>query len=288
MHGSLAIALNPQIYIQNYGGYPKVLSEAIGYDISGEDPFNRNNLYPQLHKSKSSYCLLFNLQSTLDCQDHAIPLLKEMGISPTYGLTEKDNILMWMYDCVGTPDPHGSFETKSIFFFIDYIAKRFQKRELSSLDKDTCLLINECWHDYYLQKKLAKKKAFHQEFIFMDGDRTFHEEFPLLHEEHDIFLEARDYHATCHAYRIPVGFFRYSVRIAGLEADYEEFTAGVFDSKNYQVLHYEKYDISSDTVIFNFCLGKQVVDLSICIYAGVHGYTHGKSLGIGKFEVRAM
>ena len=86
----------------------------------------------------------------------------------------KENCLFWAYDCAGAPNPHTSFETKSIFMFIDRIAKVFYAGNISEELRKITLTINECWHDIFdLRRENLESEKFQEplDFLYINGGR---------------------------------------------------------------------------------------------------------------------
>lgn len=107
--GSLSISINPQLYIQNYP-YASSFKKITGIDLNEEDSLLRNNLAKNIKKnSKSKHFIIVNTECYKDMKDHLVPFSKEMGLQLRYGLSIKDNILVWCYQACRSSlksDPH--------------------------------------------------------------------------------------------------------------------------------------------------------------------------------------
>ncbi len=200
--------------------------------------------------------------------------MKKNGIVPHYGIVEKDNILFWIYDCYGAPDPHISFETKSIFLFIDSIAKKFKSGELTEADKQQALIINDCWFDYYTLKKNANSYISKARFVLLD-DEKFHTEWNIL-ESRKFYITKRN--TNYNYYRIELSCCNsyYSLMISHIEGRYDYYTVGCYDFENKIFLFRNNYRVN-EPVCINFML-KDNRNIAICIYAGLCGETSGKEI----------
>ena len=74
------------------------------------------------------------------------------------------------------------------------------------------------------------------------------------------------------------------MKVSGIKANFDEYTAGVYDFKNDRIIKYEIRSTKAESV-FEFILGEHVENLAFCIYAGVHRYTAGKELEVGEFTI---
>lgn len=88
-------------------------------------------------------------------------------------------------------------------------------------------------------------------------------------------------------------FFRYNILspkkkicvcIRGISGSVNKVTAGIFDFKNNQILHYDNFDISKE-IKMCFVTGENIDGLAFNIYAGIFGKTQGQELSISDFEV---
>lgn len=148
LNGSLAVAINPQIYIQKWT-YAQEFEKITGIDLHEKDCFYRNDLVSLIKGNASKYVILFNAMSNMDLKSQLEPFCNDMEISPHYGLTKKDNILLWVYYAKGTNSPHNAFETRNIFIGIDSVAKRFYEDENPKKMQSAVLFINRYWEEYY-------------------------------------------------------------------------------------------------------------------------------------------
>lgn len=95
------------------------------------DKLHRNDIIHCVKHSSSKHVMIFNAQHEHDMNHHALRFCREFGMEAHYGVTSKDNCLLWVYDCAGAPNPHSYFETKSIYMFIDKLAKAFYNGKIT-------------------------------------------------------------------------------------------------------------------------------------------------------------
>lgn len=149
---SVAVALNPQLFIQNYI-HTNHFIDTTGIDLHLFDPLGRNDLLTKMkHQGKSKYLILFNVRSTYDMEKYANSLISYFHLEQDSILSERGNLGLWLYDCAGIPDPHNSFETKSIFCFIHFIANKFKSGIPLNKYRNAILFANEQWHDIFAWK----------------------------------------------------------------------------------------------------------------------------------------
>ena len=280
LKGSSSVSINPQIYIRRYS-YCQKFEMITGLDLKAPDKFLRNDLVNIKKNSNSKHCVMVNVQSTDDMEKQIIPMAKELGIPIKYGLSSKDNVLVWLYDCAGLPEAHTSQETRSVFYAIDYIVNAFHSGANTTNMQDFILFVNECWHDVFEHKVIIERLK--QEFIWLGGNNLLQEvDYEKCIENHHIKETSSQYNfwkcdiCDNNAY--------YYVTILGVEADFPEYTVGVYDFKNSRKLHFESYK-TQEEVNISFVVGK-VENIALCIYAGIHGQTKGKSLKIGELSIK--
>ena len=119
------IAINPQIKISKFF-YAKEFTKQTGIDLSEPDPYRRDDTINIVKENIISNCgkflILQNLQEKSDCVDHVFPLLKNIGMKTlSLGVNEYNNLLFWLYSCVGGHNAQGD---QLIFSHILYLAKK--------------------------------------------------------------------------------------------------------------------------------------------------------------------
>ena len=65
LNGTLAIALNPQVYIQSFQ-QTKAFERITGFDLHVPDLLHRNDPAYMIKNSSSKFCVIYNQQSTFD------------------------------------------------------------------------------------------------------------------------------------------------------------------------------------------------------------------------------
>ena len=273
MEHTLAIALNPQLYI--YDWYEGIYNDffSLGIDLRSEDALMRNNLYPLIAKSNSKFVIIYNSKSKMDFEKHMQPFAKELGVHPEYGIVTRGNVLLWIYEAVGVPKPHSSFETKPIFLYIDYISKAFYYNELTEADKRNVFTINECWREIYLLRKDLKDNM--NNFMFLgNGKATFRP--PYLQGRITIASKEKAYNFI-RAYNLEKGSTGYTIALNNVKCSVPEYTAGFYDFKNKRKLHYEKCQTSSPHV-FHCVVGRDAEEIAFVVYAGIAGQCQGQWL----------
>lgn len=91
-----AIAINPQIYLQNYP-YFQNFCKITGFKNKGIN-INRAMITPS---PLASYFIIQNDTDTHHLRSHLYPLMKSQGLLPKYGLTGARNIHVWQYHAYG-------------------------------------------------------------------------------------------------------------------------------------------------------------------------------------------
>lgn len=138
------IAINPQIFLDKFS-YSKEFCRQTGINLTEKDPYRRNEtidiIKEKILSNDSKFLILQNLQEKRDCEEHIFPLLKNLGIQKLHlGLNEYQNLLFWLYSCVGGHNTQGD---QLIFSHILYLAKK-----LSSSDKISS-------YDHFLIKNIS-------------------------------------------------------------------------------------------------------------------------------------
>ncbi|MBO6290698.1 MAG: hypothetical protein J6N51_00335 [Selenomonas sp.] len=281
MEHTLAIALNPQLYIYDWSERQYEYFLSLGIDLRAEDTLMRNNLYPRIMAANSKFLIIYNSNSKHDWKDQMSPFVKELGILPKYGLTSKDNVLLWIYEAVGVPSPHTSFETKAIWLYMDYIAKEFYHDRLTEDDARNVFTINESWREIYLLRKELKDikdgKNYEQNFLFLgNGNGTFRP--PYLRGKANIASKDSAFNYL-KVYNLDKPNSWYTIALNNVKCSVPEYTAGFFDFKRKQILHYEKCK-ASETKVFHCVVGQQVEGIAFVIYAGIAGHCQGQWVNV--------
>lgn len=281
---ALSISINPQIYINNHH-YTNDFEENTHISLNEIDRFNRNNLYECITNNESSrHVIVVNAHSSEDWENHIIPLANKFSINLRYGLNHFKNILIWIYDAVGCPYAHTSFETRYIFIAIDYIAKQFKYLgDRFDVDQyqDIALLINEQWHDLYEIKKIYSNK---QDIIIPCDIQSFSNKIVVQ----DFELQKCDSECKHYAYRNFEKNTKYIIifKCSNTDTDksIQEFTAGLFDYKSSKIIKYNTYRINVENSFVFYC-GENISGIGFCLYAGIFRKTKGHSLKIDYIKI---
>lgn len=295
--GSLSISINPQLYIQNYP-YAESFTKITGIDLKQQDPLLRNNLAENIKvNSKSKHLIIVNTECYKDMKDHLIPFSKEMGIDVRYGLTIKNNVLIWCYQACGSTvksDPHISYETKYIYAVIDYIAEQFQNSNLNEktveLYQPLALLTNEFWYEYYKMRfnysELQNIKNQNKIVYLNDTKHKIANE--LLCRYVDITVEANLFNFNC--WRVPILQKNsiYSIVISGIEVttDQETVTIALYDILSKKRIAKKSVNCKQEKeAFFNFITNELDREIQLHIYCGEASKTQNIGLNISKVEI---
>ncbi|OOM77595.1 hypothetical protein [Clostridium sp. BL-8] len=149
--GSVAIASNPQLDLTRF--LPSALAnfkECTGIDLAHEKQYGdakRVNFAQVFSKdSPSKYLVIVNCRSRIDFNDQLIPFCHELGITPYYGLQRVGNLIIWIIDAP-SPHPHLCYESKTMYFAIDYLAKTLTEGGDTDRLKPLYTLFSELWHE---------------------------------------------------------------------------------------------------------------------------------------------
>lgn len=149
--GSVAIASNPQLDLTRF--LPSALAnfkECTGIDLAYERQYGdvkRVNFAHVFSKdSPSKYLVIVNCRSKIDFNDQLIPFCHELGITPYYGLQQVGNLILWIIDVPG-PHPHLCYESKTMYFAIDFLAKTLAEGGDIDRLKPLYTIFSELWHE---------------------------------------------------------------------------------------------------------------------------------------------
>ena len=254
-------------------------------DLREKDTFLRNNIPERIRQfgKSNKFIIIFNIQCERDIATQAIPFMEEMGMDAVYGITTKDNILMWLYDCEGLPDPHKSFETRSIYLFIDSIAKKFYEGKLSLDDKEEALILNECWHDIFkCRKELMILEENNSDNLFIFDEKSLKKDLFCIMDQ-GLFIPKKDTNYNYYRFNFSRETAAYSIMLSGIRANYKVFSIGIYDFDNRVMLYKKDYNTNT-SIHLNFIL-KDNSNIGLCIYAGPHGETARKEMYIGRIKI---
>jgi hypothetical protein len=149
--GSVAIASNPQFDLTRF--LPSALArfkECTGIDLDYEKQHGDVGRVDFAHvfstDSPSKYLVIVNCRSKMDFNDQLIPFCQAFGITPHYGLQQVGNLIIWIIDAPG-PHPHLRYESKTMYFAIDFLAKTLADGGDTDRLKPLYILFSEFWHE---------------------------------------------------------------------------------------------------------------------------------------------
>lgn len=294
IENSLSISINPQIYLHKYP-QSNEFENITGISLNCKDILLRNNIDKIIIKSHSNHLIIVNAECYHDYYFHLKPLCSSLNIKIRYGLNIKDNVMIWIYDSVGAPNAHSLFETKSIFTFIDYIAKQWHFGLLSKIpDKiqENVILINEMWREYSLIKKdnlILKNKLDRQKatnIIILNESLKIDSIKDIQQINIKNFLIKPKPIRNNYSKIINIeSNTRYTITIDYIESNtnIDKFTGGLYDFKNKTIIYYNIYKFDTNIKI-NFIAG-DVENIYFLIYAGIQGSTQNNSIYIKNISI---
>ncbi|MDE6728270.1 MAG: hypothetical protein K2J80_10090, partial [Oscillospiraceae bacterium] len=151
--GGVAVSLNGQINFEY--DYRDVL-EFIQYtkiDLHKADKWDRNNICKIISEAKNvKFILIENCRSRWDIDDHLMYLCNGLSCPlPEYGISQFNNITTWIYDAPAKfkNSGHVCWETKNIFYAIDFLVGLVRDNDDIQRYKPLYLLFNEFWYEIY-------------------------------------------------------------------------------------------------------------------------------------------
>ncbi|CAI8977558.1 tetratricopeptide repeat protein [Pseudomonas serbica] len=157
---SFAISINPQIELDKWGSASD-FGRITEIDLLADDKHHRNSTAKKLIESNSKFLIIQNTLSLDDCKLHLFPLCKALDFFPDFGLSQKNNLLTWLYS---TPAGHNSTDNKHILFFILELALNFFNKpeyKITALDNQRYKIASELWHDSFLLQDRQKTTSSH-------------------------------------------------------------------------------------------------------------------------------
>jgi len=149
--GSVAIASNPQLDLTRF--LPSALAdfkEHTGIDLVYEKQHGDVKRIDFGHvfsaDSNSKYLVIVNCRSKIDFNDQLIPFCHALGITPHYGLQRVGNLIIWVIDVPG-PHPHLYYESKTMYFAIDFLAKTLARGGDTDRLMPLYIMFSEFWHE---------------------------------------------------------------------------------------------------------------------------------------------
>ena len=189
------------------------------------------------------------------------------------------------------PSPHTSFETKTIFSIIDYIAKEFKSGNYDiQLLKKMAIIANSFWFEYFsLKKKMMSIDKLQKKDIDKNvdsGSPIFFllDDKCLLTEQNDSFFEKHvqipKSHSNYNYYRINLKKnTRNTLKIfsSKIKCSSKKISIVVYDFRNKKNIFRKDFNVESD-IFLNFIVTDD--NIAVLLYAGLQGETQGHSLEI--------
>lgn len=150
LRGCSVVAINPQLFFENYPDTGD-FEDSTGIQLRNiGDKFGRNDNCELVRSNEEShYILLCNVRCNQDYLQQLIPFCERMDISPVYGLATTRHITTWVYNAVGVPSEHSSFENITIFKMIDFLLNCIiEGTDIGSL-RYLFNVVNDFWYERY-------------------------------------------------------------------------------------------------------------------------------------------
>ena len=165
---SSALAMNPQFVLKDWY-YPVVYDsfKKIGIDLGADDKFGRHVL--KLTNRTSNFMIVMNAMSSEEWEQQFTPFFNLHGISPKYGITQKDNIITWLHT-TDYSQPHLANPLQNGMMFANHILNKVKSGVNITEFYGMSLLANEVLSAEYELKDIAtksenEKNTFYKFFI---------------------------------------------------------------------------------------------------------------------------
>lgn len=149
--GSKAIAINPQIVLNEYG-YAKEFIKITKNNLIEDKIWNRHNgIHYIINNEDNPIIIIINLRSMQDIKQLQ-NICRAKKIKVKYGINIFDNLIIWIYDGDGGiyKSAHEAQEYYCIWFFIEHLIKNINNKKYLKDNESLYLLINEFWHEYWV------------------------------------------------------------------------------------------------------------------------------------------
>jgi tetratricopeptide (TPR) repeat protein len=142
---SLAIAINPIIKFDKTSA--SNFFHITNIDPLKKDKFGRNSTDEKIRDSLSRFFIIQNLQSIDDFKAHLSPLCKTVDLLPDFGLSQKNNVLTWIYSA--PTESNNTNNAYILFYILDLALKFFNTADyaITKLENQTYKIVSELWHD---------------------------------------------------------------------------------------------------------------------------------------------
>ena len=202
LKGTTVVALNPQLNLAAYFRTPEIERET-GLEIRDKkDKYSRNdNINLMLNNKETKFLIMCNVLSDHDFCIDLEYLCCATGHIPRYGISQKDNMFIWVYEAEGLPYEHSSFETPAVFYAIRTVCSCIKKGISADYFQGFCLLVNMFWREHYIAKKeayLEKKNNDKRDQLISILNSRFAAAKKILFDidHNNLILNSRDFAST--------------------------------------------------------------------------------------------
>lgn len=149
LNGVSVITINPQIFINNYKYYFTKFLKITGIDKlnNNDDRLNTDKL---MANSDSTFVIACNMLSDEDYYDQFLKLATNIDIKINYGVTKKNNILLWAYQAQWN-NPHSTMEDHNLIYALINLV------QCPVVDKNLYLLFSEIWSNNFTLRSDTNK-----------------------------------------------------------------------------------------------------------------------------------
>ena len=145
------------------------------------------------------------------------------------------------------------------------------------------------YKDVYKYQVYKNKRVVHnvqQDFVWQYSKKLDYVKYDVEYDE-KLIISPRESNYNFKRYNLLKNKRRYFVEILDIEADFFEFTAGVYDFYNNRELHYEQFTVVNGAK-FTFDVGERMKNVAVCIYAGVAGKTNRHKMIANKIMITSV
>ncbi|MBO9116804.1 MAG: hypothetical protein J7E09_20645 [Escherichia coli] len=150
LNGVNVVTVNPQIYIQNYKYYFNEFVKIVNVDRSLIDNDSRFQTDALILGSNSRFVIACNMLSKEDYDDQMLEFSSRVGAKLQYGVTEYQNVRLWLYQAEAD-NPHSTMEDHNLIFaLLNLVAE-------DKVDNTLYEMLSEVWaNNFELKKKNSK------------------------------------------------------------------------------------------------------------------------------------
>lgn len=280
--GTCSISINPQLTLEQYPVYEH-FKDITGLDLTKEDKYSRNDIVTLLRRSRSKHIFIVNSRSGVDIDQQLGPITKKLEIKPRYGMVVKGNLLLWIYEAVGRPCAHTSFETRPLFLAIWMIAQLFKQGIVLDQLQTMAIIVNEIWSERYREMKALSSDDNTSDIIIMETKK------PITSNRSEEILTDVYLRSSPHRYRHMALFkvlpYKHYYIQMELDTGYiKPFSYGLYDYTRSRFISCLTSD-GSHIVNFSFISG-QYPDCKFIFYSDIIGATSGKDMKLKRVTIQ--